>query len=205
MRTKGKFIVLEGGDGAGKGTLVRHLSGALPEGKFIFTREPGGTPIGEKIRDLLLNEEMTPSTELALHFAYRFELFEQLIIPALERGVHVVDERHVASTFAYQVRGRERPDLLPLFRTLEHALSAYTTPDLYVYLDLDPVEADRRLRSKGIALDRFELAGLAFHERVRAAYHEFFKDYRHEMLSAADAPELLCTQIEKIIRKETAL
>jgi len=200
---RGKFIVLEGGDGAGKGTLVNYLKKVLPPGKFIYTREPGGTPVGEKIRDLLLSEEMTPATELGLHFAYRFELFEKVILPAINSGVHVIDERHVASTYAYQIGGRERRDLLPLFRSNERACAKYATPDLYVYLDLDPREGERRLKAKGFALDRFELAGLAFHQRVRKAYHQYFRKQRHVVVDAAMGVEVLCKEMERIIRAET--
>jgi dTMP kinase len=204
MIKRGKFIVLEGGDAAGKGTLVRHLQQVLSQRQFIYSREPGGTPIGEKIRDLLLNEEMSPATELGLHFAYRFELFEKVIIPALDRGINVIDERHVASTYAYQIGGRERRDLLPLFRSNERACEKYVRPDLYIYLDLDPKEGDRRLKAKGEKLDRFELAGFAFHERVRRAYHKYFRNRKHITLDASKKPEVLCKEIERIIRAEVA-
>jgi len=203
MTKRGKFIVLEGGDGAGKGTLVGHLKKVLAVEQYVYTREPGGTPVGEKIREVLLGEVMEPETELALHFAYRPELFKKVILPALENGVHVIDERHIASTYAYQIGGREHPELLPVFRMNESACEAYASPDLYVYLDLAPEEAKRRLLAKGQALDRFELEGLEFHTRVRASYHEYFKTRRHILVDASLGVDVLCKEIERIIRAET--
>lgn len=205
MKKRGKFIVLEGGDGAGKGTIVGHLQRHLPKGKFIYSREPGGTPIGEKVRTLLLENEMTPATELALHFAYRFEHFEKVIMPALKKGINVICERHIASTYAYQIGGRERKDLLPLFTILQAACEQYVRPDLYIFLDLDAKEGDRRLKAKGEKLDRFELAGLAFHERVRKAYHSYFKDRKHVLVDAAGGVPVVCQAIEGVIRSETGV
>lgn len=203
MIKRGKFIVLEGGDGAGKGTLVGYLKKVLPNEQFVYTREPGGTPVGEKIRELFLNGEMVPETELSLLFASRFELLDKFIIPAIENGINVIDERHIASTFAYQVGGRGRRDLLPLFRMNQLACAKYMSPDLYVFLDLDATEGERRLRAKGEKLDHFELAGLAFHERVRKSYHQYFQKHRHVVVNAAQSREVLCREIERIIRAET--
>lgn len=205
MKKRGKFIVLEGGDGAGKGTIVGYLQQHLPKKQFIYSREPGGTPVGEKVRTLILENEMTPATELTLHFAYRFEHFEKVIMPALEKGIHVICERHIASTYAYQIAGRERKDLLPLFTALEAACERVVRPDLYIFLDLDAEEGDRRLKAKGEKLDRFELAGLAFHRRVRKAYHAYLKGRKHVLVDASGGVPLVCKTIEGIIRAETGV
>lgn len=201
---KGKFIVLEGGDGAGKGTVVRHLQKVLPKGKFVFSREPGGTMVGEKVREILLTEAMSPVTELMLHFSYRFEHIEHVIIPNLKKGKHVVSERYIASTYAYQIEGRKRVDLLPLFRILEKECYKLVRPDIYLFLDLDAKEGERRLKNKGEKLDRFELAGLAFHERVRKAYHKYLKNHPKVIVEAGQGLEGLLLEVENIIRK-TAL
>ena len=200
---KGKFIVLEGGDGAGKGTVVKHLQKTLPKGKFVFSREPGGTIVGEKVREILLGEDMSPVTELMLHFSYRFEHIEQVIIPNLNKGIHVVSERYIASTYAYQIEGWTRPDLLPLFCILEKECDNLVRPDLYLFLDLDAKEGERRLKNKGQKLDRFELAGLAFHERVRKAYHKYLKKHPSVIVEAGQGLEELLLEVETIIRNKT--
>ena len=200
---KGKFIVLEGGDGAGKGTVVKHLQKFLPKSKFVFSREPGGTMVGEKVREILLGEEMSPVTELMLHFSYRFEHIEKVIIPNLKKGIHVVSERYIASTYAYQIEGWKRPDLLPLFRMLEKECDKLVRPDLYLFLDLDAKEGERRLKNKGQKLDRFELAGLAFHERVRKAYHKYLKEHPSVLVEAGQGLEGLLLEVETIIRNKT--
>ena len=199
---RGKFIVLEGGDGAGKGTVVRHLQKVLPKGKFVYSREPGGTVVGEKVREILLGEQMSPVTELMLHFSYRFEHIEKVILPNLKKGKHVISERYIASTYAYQIEGWKRPDLLPLFRILEKECNKLIKPDLYLFLDLDAKEGERRLRNKGEKLDRFELAGLAFHERVRKAYHKYLKKYPSNVIAAGQGLEGLLTEVESNIRIE---
>ena len=200
---KGKFIVLEGGDGAGKGTVVGHLQKMLPKVKFVFSREPGGTMVGEKVREILLGEAMSPVTELMLHFSYRFEHIEKVIIPNLKKGKHVISERYIASTYAYQIEGWKRPDLLPLFRILEAECNKLVRPDLYLFLDLDAKEGERRLKNKGQKLDRFELAGLAFHERVRKAYHTYLKKHPSVVVEAGQSLDGLLSEVESIIRKTT--
>ena len=201
----GKFIVIEGGDGVGKGTVVGHLKKVFPETAFVYTREPGGTEVGEKVRDILLGCTMAPATEMLLHFSYRPEIFAQVVLPAVQNGKQVIDERHIASTYAYQIVGRECKDLLPTFLDLERMLSKIIAPDLYIYLDLDPKIAAERLSKSGKVLDRFELEGEAFHQRVRDGYHEFFKNHRSVIVDANRPPELILAEVERIIRNETGL
>lgn len=202
---RGKFIVLEGGDGVGKGTVVGHLRKTFSEEEFIYTREPGGTEVGERVREILLGCEMTPATEMMLHFSYRPEIFERIILPAVRSGKHVIDERHIASTYAYQIVGRECRNLLPSFLAMEHILSEIITPDLYIYLDLDPKVATERLKKSGRALDRFELEGEAFHQRVREGYHEYFKNHRSVIVDANRTAEPILEEVERIVRKEIGL
>lgn len=201
----GKFFVIEGGDGVGKGTIVSHLQTTFPKEAFVYTREPGGTEVGERVRALLLECDMTPETEMMLHFSYRPEIFERIILPSVRSGKHVIDERHIASTYAYQIVGRECGNLLPSFLAMEHVLSEIITPDLYIYLDLDPKIATERLKKSGKTLDRFELEGEAFHRRVRAGYHEYFKTHPSVIVDANRSPELILPEVESIIRKETGL
>lgn len=201
----GKFIVFEGGDGVGKGMVVGHLKKVFPEESFVYTREPGGTEVGEKVRDILLGCTMTPATEMLLHFSYRPEIFAQVVLPGVQSGKHVIDERHIASTYAYQIVGRECRDLLPTFLDMERMMSKIITPDLYIYLDLDPKIAAERLKKSGKVLDRFELEGEAFHQRVRAGYHEYFKNHRNVIVDANRPPEPILEEIVQIIRRETGV
>ncbi|OGZ08455.1 MAG: dTMP kinase [Candidatus Lloydbacteria bacterium RIFCSPHIGHO2_02_FULL_54_17] len=202
---QGKFIVIEGGDGVGKGTIVGHLRKSFPEGALIYTREPGGTEVGEKVREILLGCAMLPATEMMLHFSYRPELFERIVLPAVRSGKHVIDERHIASTYAYQIVGRECNHLLPGFLAMEHILGEIIVPDLYIYLDLDPKIGAERLKKSGKTLDRFELEGEAFHQRVRKGYLEYFKNHRSIIVDVSRDIAPILQDVEEIVRKETGL
>jgi dTMP kinase len=126
-------------------------------------------------------------------------------LPAVSSSKHVIDERHIASTYAYQIVGRECRELLPEFLDMERMMNKIITPDLYIYLDLDPKIAAERLKKSGKVLDRFELEGEAFHQRVRDGYREYFKDHRSVIVDANRPPEPILKEIEQIIRRETGL
>ena len=168
--SRGKFITLEGIDGAGKSTHVGGIADFLRgRGKdIVITREPGGTPLGEKLRALLLSHTMNIDTEALLMFAARREHIAQVIAPALAAGRWVVSERFTDATYAYQGAGRgmarER------IAALERWVHAGLQPDLTLVFDA-PVEVAlaRLAKERG---DRFELESQAFFERVRAAYLE---------------------------------
>jgi dTMP kinase len=169
---RGKFITLEGIDGAGKSTHVAWLADRLRHGgrEVVVTREPGGTPLGEKLRALLLNEPMEIGTETLLMFAARQEHVAKLIRPALDRGVWVLSDRFTDATFAYQGAGRGVP--AARLEALEAWVQDGLQPDLTFFFDV-PVEIGQgRLRAAQTTLDRFEREARAFHERVRAAYLE---------------------------------
>lgn len=165
------FAVLEGIDGCGKSTQARRLKQALEErgGSVLHLHEPGGTPLGDTIRGLLLDPpahvEIHPRAEALLYSAARAQLVHSVLLPALERGEHVVCERYYYSTLAYQGYGLEE-DTGPL-----QSLSAYATsmlkPQRVVVLDLDPTTALQRV---GRNLDRIEARGIEYLERVREGY-----------------------------------
>lgn len=167
---QGKFITLEGVDGAGKSThlgwLVEYLRA---QGRAVVqTREPGGTPLGEKLRALLLNEPMHLETEALLMFAARREHLEQVIKPALLRGDWVVCDRFTDASFAYQGGGRGLST--EKLGQLETWVQGNFQPDLTLLFDL-PIEiAAQRMAGAERQLDRFEQEKTEFHERVRAAY-----------------------------------
>jgi dTMP kinase len=167
---RGKFITFEGIDGAGKSSHVEWLAERVrQQGDVVHvTREPGGTPLGEKLRELLLNEAMHLETETLLMFAARREHLAQVIAPALSRGEWVVCDRFTDATFAYQGGGRglDRGKL----QQLEHWVHEDIQPDLTLLFDLPLDVARERIALASRVLDRFEQERADFHERVRQAY-----------------------------------
>jgi dTMP kinase len=167
---RGKFITLEGIDGAGKSThltwLVERLRGL---GKTVVqTREPGGTPLGEKLRALLLSEPMHLETEALLMFAARREHLAQVIQPALARGDWVVCDRFTDASFAYQGGGRGLAEAK--LSVLEQWVQEGMNPDLTLLFDVPTQVAQGRMTGAGRDLDRFEQEQQDFHERVRSVY-----------------------------------
>jgi dTMP kinase len=169
---RGKFITLEGIDGAGKSTHVAWLAERLRRGgrEVVVTREPGGTPLGEKLRALLLSEAMEIGTETLLMFAARQEHVAKLIRPALDRGAWVLSDRFTDATFAYQGGGRGFPAVR--LEALEAWVQEGLQPDLTFFFDVPIDVGQTRLKAAQGALDRFEREAREFHERVRAAYLE---------------------------------
>jgi dTMP kinase len=171
----GRFITLEGIDGAGKSTHVAWLGERIAAlgHRVVATREPGGTPLGEKLRALLLHDPMTHDSETLLMFAARREHLEQVIRPALARGEWVLCDRFTDATYAYQGGGNGVP--LACIRALEDWIHGDCQPDLTLLFDVDPATSRSRLekaRREGRELDRFEREAGPYFERVRAAYLE---------------------------------
>jgi dTMP kinase len=175
MNERGRFITLEGVDGAGKSTHAPWLAEAIRARghRVTATREPGGTPLGEQLRELLLRMPMTHDTEALLMFAARREHVDLVIRPALARGDWIVCDRFTDATYAYQGGGhgvaRER------IAELEHFVHAGCHPDLTILFDV-PLAVSRerlqRARAAGHTLDKFESQEQEFFERVRGAYLE---------------------------------
>lgn len=172
---KAAFIVVEGLEGAGKSTVINALQQFLMDKghRVVCTREPGGTPMAEAIRDCVKHkwesETVTQETELLLMYAARSQLVHNVILPALTQNVFVVGDRHDLSSIAYQGGGRQVP--LETLRTLKKLTLGDFTPDLTIYLDIEPSIGLSRARGRG-ELDRIELAGLAFFERARKMYKQ---------------------------------
>ena len=166
---RGKFITLEGVDGAGKSTHVAWIAERLKTGgrEVVVTREPGGTRLAEKLRALVLAEPMDPLSETLLMFAARADHVQEVIAPALARGAWVVCDRFTDSTFAYQVHGRQFS--LAVIEQLEQWVLGSLQPDLTLWFDLPPAMAAGRL-ADARSPDRFELEQTAFFERVRDGY-----------------------------------
>ena len=171
----GRFITLEGIDGAGKSTHVAWLAARLEaRGRVVVaTREPGGTALGEKLRVLLLREPMTRDSEALLMFAARREHLDNVIRPALTRGDWVLCDRFTDATYAYQGGGHGVS--FARIRELEQWIQGETRPDLTFLFDVPPGISRARLdkaQTEGRDLDRFEREANAFFERVRTAYLE---------------------------------
>lgn len=165
----GKFITLEGVDGAGKSTHIPKIAQLLQaRGKqVLLTREPGGTPLGEKLRELLLHESMHPETESLLMFAARREHIEQVIRPALERGAYVISDRFTDASFAYQCGGRGVS--ADKIGQLEQWVQGDFQPDLTLLFDVPVAVSTQRLAGARNP-DRFEQENADFFERIRNAY-----------------------------------
>lgn len=170
MSQSGRFITVEGIDGAGKSSHIEWLREYLSDlgHSVIVTREPGGTPLGESLRTLLLNEPMSPETEMMLMFAARAEHLATVIRPALSRGAWVISDRFSDATYAYQVGGRGVPERK--FMALEDWVQAGLQPDRTILFDVSVATAQARLHDTRV-LDRFEREAADFHQRVRDAYH----------------------------------
>jgi dTMP kinase len=168
-RTPGKFITLEGIDGAGKSTHAKTLAGLIEAcgRRVVLTREPGGTPLAESLRELLLQQTMNLETEALLMFAARREHLDRLILPALASGSWVVSDRFTDASFAYQGGGRGLP--VARLEALENWVQGDFQPDLTLLFDLPVAVAQSRM-GRNAKLDRFEREGEAFFEQVRKAY-----------------------------------
>ena len=166
---KAKFITFEGVDGAGKSTHVEWFANTLRQRgiDLLITREPGGTPLGERLREILLNHPMHAETETLLMFAARREHVEQVIRPALQRGTWVISDRFTDASFAYQGGGRGVS--LTKLEQLEQWVHADLQPDLTLLFDI-PIEVARQRLSHNISLDRFEQEQGEFFQKVRQAY-----------------------------------
>lgn len=174
MSKRGLFITFEGGEGVGKTTNIAFLRNWLEEHGIpvLLTREPGGTPLAEELRDILLNvagEPIDPITELLVMFASRRQHVQQVIIPALNAGKWVISDRFTDATYAYQGGGRGMDPAA--ISQLEYLVQSGLHPDHSFLLDAPVTTGLMRARDRG-ALDRFEQEDLEFFERVRTAYLE---------------------------------
>lgn len=204
---RGKFIVLEGGEGAGKSTNLKFISAWLQQRgvDFVQTREPGGSPLAEQLRSLLLQhreEVIDPKVELLLIFAARGQHLQQRILPALAAGKWVLCDRFTDATYAYQGGGRQLEQRQ--IAQLEQMVQGDLRPDKVFLLDLDPRIGLQRAARTG-ALDRFEKEQLAFFHRVRAVYRQRSRQLpdKYVLLDAAEplaqVQRQLAGELEKIL------
>jgi len=195
-----KFITFEGVDGAGKSTHIAWFADTLRQRGIdvLLTREPGGTPLGEALREILLHQPMHPETEALLMFAARREHVEQVIKPALQRGTWVISDRFSDASFAYQGGGRGVP--VAKLEQLERWVHADLQPDLTLLFDI-PVEVARQRLSNNVTLDRFELEQSEFFDKVRNAYlaRSQKNPARFAVIRAEKSPAEVKASLEKIV------
>ena len=210
--TRGKFITIEGLDGCGKSTQLDRLASALRKDAIdvVTTREPGGTPIGEKVRAVLLDSRtagLDPWAELALMFAARAQHIAEVIRPALERGTWVLCDRFTDSSEAYQGGGRQLGSEPVL--TLQRTLCGGLQPDLTILMDSDVAasveRARRRNQQRGSGHDenRFESESRAFFERVRARFVEIAEREPNRVVAvnARRQPDPVSEEILAVVRE----
>ncbi len=197
---KAKFITFEGVDGAGKSTHLAWFAETLRQRglEVLVTREPGGTALGELLREILLRQPMHAETEAMLMFAARLEHIEQVIKPALQRGTWVVSDRFSDASFAYQGGGRGVQ--LSKLEQLERWVHADLQPDVTLLFDI-PVEVARQRLSNNATLDRFEQEQGSFFEKVRQAYLDRYKKtpLRFALIDARQTPEQVKVDLTKIV------
>ena len=196
---KPRFITLDGIDGAGKSTNLAVMKAWFEKHKLpvLFTREPGGTPAGEALREILLNPatQVSLRTETLLMFAARQQHLETVILPALKNGTHVVSDRFTDATFAYQGGGRGVP--LQDIDTLEHWVQGDFRPDLTLLLDV-PLEVSMARINQTREKDRFEQEEAEFFNRVREVYLQRANEQpeRYAVIDSSQSLDAVKNQIE---------
>jgi len=195
-----KFITLEGMDGAGKSTHIPHIIAMLQARghEVVSTREPGGTPLGERLRTLLLHEPMHAETETLLMFAARREHIASVIAPALARGAYVLSDRFTDATYAYQCGAK---GVLALkIKLLEQWVQADLQPDLTILFDV-PVEVSIQRLANAREPDKFERENAEFFTRIREAYLQRAKENpaRFRVIDANRPLENINQSVEEII------
>ncbi|MDF1757883.1 MAG: dTMP kinase [Legionellaceae bacterium] len=198
----GRYIVVEGLEGAGKTTAMKTIKRFLAENdiEFVTTREPGATIVGESVRNLIkdpaVKDYMDPRTELLLFYAARIELLEQVIKPALKKGQWVLSDRCELSSFAYQGGGRKIDE--KMLYSLSDFCVKDCLPDLMVFLDIKPEQGLERAKRRG-KLDRIEQESLDFFRDVYDSYHKHLKNIKNVAIIDAKKPLPI---VQNIIREK---
>ena len=200
MNNKGIWIVIEGIDGAGKTSAIATIEDVFKQVQLKTKnyREPGGTALGERVRDILKadNIEMLPIAEVLLFYAARVQLLEECILPNLNQGIHVILDRHELSTYAYQAGGRGLD--IEVIQQISNSCMPKRKPDLTFFLSLDPKVALERVINRG-DLDHYESQPLTFYQRIALSYERFAADYPNVV--CIDANQSLI-EVQQDIRSE---
>lgn len=201
-----RFIAFEGVEGAGKSTQLKRLKEYFGD-RVVFTREPGGSPYSEEIRQLILHSEHAAQadalTRFALFWSARRDHLKNTIIPALEAGKHVIVDRFDSATYAYQIHGQEFGELKKLFFVIRDEYLGEYKPDRYVFFDLDPeVGSKRKMEQVGEQLNHFDTRPLDFHKRVRVGLKEFADHVPHQFIDASKPVDEVTTDLLEILKRE---
>ena len=199
----GKFIVVDGGEGAGKTAVLKWFAKMLLGKKFLITHEPGGTPFADKIRTLALSEEAAlagAETQFGLMWAARADHLQHKISPALEKGVDVICDRFDSSTYAYQICAQGALNLEDLFWQTREAFLGDTKPDLYIFFDVEPAEGLERMENRKKRKTHFDERKLDFHKKVHAGFLEFFKKVPHKIIDANQSLEAVKTDFLECVK-----
>lgn len=174
---KAPLIIIDGIDGSGKSTQAHLLKERFSDGQICFTRQPGGTPLSEMIRDVFSSVEAveaSASTQFFLMWASRTNWLEKVVIPNTERGIPVISNRGDSATYAYQVHAREAPELESEFWRMRDFVMGKHKPKMHIIIDVSAKEARRRMMSdEHRTKSLFDVKPLDFHERARAGFREF--------------------------------
>jgi len=203
---KGKFIVIDSGEGAGKTTQIKHVKDLYGD-LVVLTREPGGTPYAEEIRDIILKSvnagQADAKAMFSLYWAARADHLKNTIIPALEKGKIVICDRFDSSTFAYQIVAQDGRELEKLFWETRELFLGDTKPDLYIYFDIDPKIGLSRKNGQGVdERNHFEDRQIKFHNALRKGFKEFIKYVPHEIIDASEPIDVVWNNFKTILEKE---
>lgn len=202
---KGKFIVIDGGDGSGKSTVINHLKNILPESENVFTREPGGSEFAQKIRELMLSEDAksaSSKTHFGLVWAGRADHVEKTIKPAIISGKNVISDRFDSSTYAYQIFAQNGSDLKDLFFNIREKFLEDIKPDLYIYLDVDvEIGIERTNRRNSQKQNHFDRNKHDFRHKVRNGFLEFCKNFPSVVINANNSVDIVKMECEKRVLK----
>lgn len=198
---KGRFIVIDGGEGAGKSTAIQSLRAHYPDA--VFTREPGGSAFAEKIRNTIHEPEAGQADAITLFnlmWAARADHICHTIKPALEKNQLVICDRFDSSTWAYQIVAQENASLAELFWHMRKAVVPPKLPNVYIWFDIDPTIGLQRVHSRGETLSHFDARKLTFHEKVREGFRDFFsRDIPYEKIDASQPADVVLGHLLKII------
>ncbi|MDB5238502.1 MAG: Thymidylate kinase [Candidatus Kaiserbacteria bacterium] len=205
MDKRGKFVVFEGGEGSGKDTQIARLKELYSSrDDIVFTREPGGTNIGEQIRGLLMSHNtsnMDVQGEMLLFLAARSQLIGEVIAPALNSGKHVICNRFGLSTIAYQIYGRNRQQYMDFLKSINRFVVGEYLPDMCILLNVTPSVGIARTKNRTGETTRFDAEEIAFHERVQEGYLAHISEFGSPAVIDADKPlEEVWGEVKKAVQ-----
>lgn len=189
MAKRGAFIVIVGGEGSGKDTMIERCKALYPQVRY--TREPGGSLFGEALRTVIFDNmrHADSKTLFGLFWAARADHMRMVVIPELDAGMHVISNRGDACTYAYQIAAQNARELIDLFNMTRSVFLAEYMPDRYVFLDVEPSTGMARTAARKGESTHFDRQKLDFHTRVREGYREFLRDKPHIVVDANKAED----------------